>query len=448
METDTGGVSVKRFRKSKNRKMKSKEIELSEWRKFNEKIEQEAVTLTEWKETNSDSGKGMVKREKRVPKPAQPAERPRPAESRLNNSLKRDGAWETRKQYVLARKERMTAASREMEQYKKEYRVLAEYHNDITMLQELPADAKKRIQETATIVLRLQNDRKAFQDDSTRMDERKFQQMSQYTEDMPDVIKRLTSDEMYMTRLKTEIDHLEGEKGEQQYETKEAETNQGKMKKVSIICMFLLLGLFAAMIVMQLEFRLDVQVFLLLCGIAFAAVTLGVFIRFFNNLNRVKVAEHRLNKIISKQNKVKIKYVNAKNGVDFVYRKYQVHSASELLFQWEQFLVTKAAKENYQRSGDELIYYEDRLEQLLEQYRIQDPPIWMGQMECLADETKLKELKIEIESKIELARRQIEGCQKTKEKAKDEVSLLAIRHPEYADAIRELIEDGEEDIDD
>lgn len=430
---------MKHFRKTKPKKMKSVEIELSEWVKFNEKKENEEIRVQ--KKKREASG-GMKKRERL--KAVRDEKLEKKADELLEPELKRDSAWETKKEYALGRREKIQNAKEEMEQLKKEYRVLAEYHNDINLLKELPDKATSKIKETANIIVRLQNDRKAFQGDMTRLDDGIYMQMSQYTEDMPDVIKKLTSEELYVSRLKSEIDRMEGEKGEQQYESKSVEENQDKMKKLSIICMFSLLALFSLLVVLQLQFEADTQIFTLLCGIAFAAVTLAVFIRYFNNVNRAKTAEHQLNKIIRKQNKVKIKYVNAKNGVDYVYRKYNVHSASELLFQWEQFILTKNARENYQRSGNELTYYSQRLQRHLEEYRVQDSGIWLSQVEYLANPQEMDKLKTELENKIEEAKRKIENCQKVIQKAKDDLSLLAIRNPEYAEAIRELTEDVKE----
>ncbi len=433
---------MKHFRKSKPKKMKSVEIELSQWVKFNEKQENEEIRVQKKKESS-----GVMKKRERL-KAARDQRLEKTADSMLDESLKSDSAWETKKEYALGRREKILTTNEEMEQLKKEYRVLAEYHNDINLLKELPDKGAARIKETSTIIVRLQNDRKAFQGDMTKLDDGKYMQMSQYTEDMPDVIKKLTAEEMYVSRLKSEIDRMEGEKGEQHYESKTVEENQDKMKKLSIVCMFSLLILFSLLLVLQLEFEADTQIFTLLCGIAFAMMTLGVFIRYFNNLNRAKTAEHQLNKIIRKQNKVKIKYVNAKNGVDYVYRKYNVHSASELLFQWEQFILTKNARENYQRSGNELTYYGQRLQRLLEEYRIQDSGIWLSQVEYLANPEEMDKLKSELEGKIEEAKKKIENCRKVIQKAKDDISLLAIRNPDYADAIRELTEDVKEGAED
>lgn len=422
---------MRRFRKTKPRKMKSVEIELSKWVKYNEKTEQDEIPVR--KETSAAMQRRQKAKERR-----QNDDSVQQAEQLLDESLKHDSAWETKKDYVLKRKERIYEASEEMGRIKREYRVLAEYHNDINRLQELPKDAAAKVKDTANVILRLQNDRQSFREDKALLDDAKYIQFSQYTQEMPDVIKKLTADELYLSKQKSEIDRLEGEKGEQQYERQDVEKSQDKMKKVSIFCMFFLLVLFSVLVVLQLQFEADTQVAALLCGIAFIAVTLMVFIRYFNNVSRAKKAGQSLNHIINRQNAAKLKYVNAKNGVDYVYRKYGVHSASELLFQWEQFIMTKNAKENFQRAGNELQYYEERLVRQLEQYRMQDASIWLGQIEYLVDEKQMSQLKKELEEKIEQSKLKIENCRKVMIKLKDEISLLAIKNPAYAEAIREL----------
>ncbi len=424
---------MKRFRKAKPRKMKSVEIELSKWVKYNEKTEQDEIPVQNRKEASA-----AVQRRQRAKERRQNDNSVSQAEQLLNESLKNDSAWETKKDYVLKRKERIYEAAEEMERIKREYRVLAEYHNDINRLQELPKEAAAKVKDTANVILRLQKDRQSFREDKALLDDAKYIQLSQYTQEMPDVIKKLTADELYLSRQKSEIDRLEGEKGEQEFEKKDVARSQDKMKKISIFCMFFLLVLFSVLVVLQLQFEADTQVAALLCGIAFAAVTLMVFIRYFNNVSRAKKAGKSLNYIINRQNAAKLKYVNAKNGIDYVYRKYGVHSASELLFQWEQFIMTKNAKENFQRAGNELQYYEERLVRQLEQYRMQDSSIWLGQIEYLVDEKQMEQLKKELEEKIEQSRLKIENCRKVMLKLKNEISLLAIKNPDYAEAIKEL----------
>lgn len=478
---------MKRFRKTKPRRMKSVEIELSQWVKFNEKSEEEKIPVSNQiyreepveksvKKDREEPAKKSVKKDREEPveksvkkDKEQPSagvkkrvrtakkgtssrkikkrelEEERFAEEFAVETNRRSTAWEAKKDYALSRAERIKSAAEEMELLKQEYRILAEYHNDINLLKDLPEDGMKRIRDNANVIIRLQNDRKAYQDDMTRLDDGKYEQMSMYTEDMPDVIRKLTSDELYVAKLKSEIDRLEGEKGEQQYESKDVVENQGKMKSLTIFFICALLALFGGLLVLQLEFEKDTQVFALISAIVFVIMAIAVFVRHFNNVNRAKRAEHQLNKIIKQQNKIKIQYVNAKNGVDYVYKKYKIHSASELLFQWEQFMVTKNSRENYKRSGNELQYYITRLQKTLEEYRIQDAGIWMNQVEFLADGNKMKQLQIELEGKIEQAKIKIENCRKVMNKAKDDISLLAIRNPEHADAIKELIDTLEDD---
>ena len=464
-----GGTLMNHYRKKRNRKMKSVEIELSEWVKFNEKNSQEAAnikqqqkpaeeleflqpqkeeTLTEppQKHSNEEAAPKVIQKRKTSQKQAaqkQPKPKPKPQRSQAQQNYdraakQRDSVWETKKEYALVRKEKILEVADQLEQLKKEYKVLAEYHNEINLLEDLPDNGTAKLRETAGMIQKLQEDRKAFHEDLTRLDEGIYLRMNKYTEDMPNVIRKLTEDELYVSKLKAEIDRLEGEKSEQQFEGRAVEKSQGNMKTLSIVCIFTLFFLFSLLIVLQLQFGANMQVATLVCGILFAAVTLGVFIQYFNNVNLAKRTEYQLNKIIKEQNNHKLKYVNAKNGVDYVYQKYNVHSASELLFQWEQFMAMKNARENLQHAENEITYYTDRLQKQLEQYPIQEPEMWLGQIDCLADEEQMNVLKTELKGKIQQSRKKIEGCRKLIQKTRDEISLLAIRNPEYAERIKEI----------
>lgn len=66
----------------------------------------------------------------------------------------------------------------------------------------------------------------------------------------------------------------------------------------------------------------------------FAAVGAGAFIliRYQDSTREIRQADVNRNQAITLENRVKIRYVNTKNAVDFICEKYHVRNAKELEF--------------------------------------------------------------------------------------------------------------------
>ena len=125
-----------------------------------------------------------------------------------------------------------------------------------------------------------------------------------------------------------------------------------------------------------------------------AAVSVcGIYIKIQNYLSEIAVAERNQNRAIVLQNKVKIKYVNIANAVDYACEKYHVRSAADLNQQWEYYLEAVKEREKYQRTNEDLEYYNTRLIRALSQYKFYDAQVWISQAVALVDPKEMVEVK-------------------------------------------------------
>lgn len=345
---------------------------------------------------------------------------------------------EERTDYVLKQKEQMVKAMEDMDVLKQRYHSVTDCLTDMQLIEGLPEDTAREIKQTANVILHLKKERKNFQEDKTKLNDSAYLRMEKNQETMPMTIRKLSDDEVYVSKIKTEIDRLEGEKATFQYERSQVKESHKKNFRIAIAALSVFVILFFLLIALQLLFDTDTQMGVVITGICAVIVTTEVLAKYYNNTYIAQKTEHGLNKVIDKQNKRKAKYINAVKGIEFIYAKYKVHSASELLFQWEQFLVTKSARENYKRAGTEIQYNEERLLRLLKEYQVKDAEIWLEQTEYLADEKEMEFAKAELIRKREDVREEIERKKKDLQRIKDDISLLAIKYPEYAEEITNL----------
>lgn len=113
-----------------------------------------------------------------------------------------------------------------------------------------------------------------------------------------------------------------------------------------------------------------------------------VFIVFMFVLNRnavytMKLSEKKLNRAIMLQNKVKIKYINTVNTIEYQYAKYGVKNSYDFANAYEMYLDDKKERERYARTTGMLGRATDQLTVILAGIGMHDAEIWQNQLEAL-----------------------------------------------------------------
>ena len=106
--------------------------------------------------------------------------------------------------------EQIMAAARNLEETKREYKIVTDYLTDIQTLENLPEDEWKKILETAQNIQNLNEARDAYLNKSKTISDAQFAQMEQLEDEMPEIIKRLQNNEAYQTTVKRDMQYLEG----------------------------------------------------------------------------------------------------------------------------------------------------------------------------------------------------------------------------------------------
>lgn len=296
-------------------------------------------------------------------------------------------------QYVVERLEQIIEVTKEIEDEKSEYRMVTAYLNDIQMLEDMPKDERKQITEVAVNVVQLNAARTEFLNSAKKLSDAQFSQLEKSEEEIPGAIKRLTANEMYRDTLKKDMRYLEREKSEWALQREYLGHQQKNLKYL----LYILVGLAAtfAVVLGIMQIVLGKDFYYVWMGLVFVtAVSVGgIFIKIQNDLSDIAVAERNQNRAIVLQNKVKIKYVNIANAVDYACEKYHVRSASELNQQWEYYLEAVKEREKYQRTNEDFEYFKGRLVRVLSNYKFYDAQVWVTQALALVDPKEMVEVK-------------------------------------------------------
>lgn len=328
-------------------------------------------------------------------------------------------------QYVVERLEQMIEITREIEEEKAEYRVVTSYLNDIQLLEELPEEERRTVEEVAVNVIQLNRARTEFLNSAKKLSDAQFTQLQQEEKEIPTAIKRLTSNEVYLDTLKKDLKYLEREKSEWVLRKEFLGHQQKGLKNLLYIVVGIASTVAVTLGILQFGFQVDCYYAWLALIFVTAVAICGIYLKIQNDHTEIEVAQRNINRAIVLQNKVKIKYVNIANAVDYACEKYHVRSAAELNRFWEYYMEAVKEKEKYQRTNEDLEYFNGRLVRLLSKYQLYDAQVWVAQAIALVDPKEMVEVKHGLVNRRQKLRTRMEyNLEVVKDQKKEAEKLL------------------------
>lgn len=341
--------------------------------------------------------------------------------------------------YILTQCEGVMEYTKELEECRGEYNIVTGYLEDINTIENLPEEEFKQLKEAAASVARLNGVRDDYRRAEKKLPDSKFMQMQQFEDEMPDEIKRFKANESYQATVKRDMQYIEGEKQELTLRHQELIDDQNNTQKILQI----LLGIsglsFVLMFILHTSFNIDCQNMLMLVVFLVALATFGIFMKRQFNETELRRTEVNMNHAINLENKLKIKYVNVTNAVDYTCEKYHVKNSYELNYQWEQYMDMVKEKQKYMKTSEELEYYNNKLVKLLRPYRLYDDKIWISQVEGLIDEREMVEIKHDLFSRRKKLRDRLDYNMSLIKKAHREVDYLAANMKKCSPNILEIV---------
>lgn len=312
-------------------------------------------------------------------------------------------------QYVVERLEQMIELTQEIEEEKSEYRMVTSYLGDIQMMEEMPGEERAKIAEVAQNVVQLNAARTEFLNSAKKLSDAQFALLESEEQNVPDAIKRLEGNEQYRDVVERDMKYLEREKSEWVLH-KEYLTEQ-RVRLRNLLYIWVGLSVTAAVVMGILQLMTEIDMYYGWIALVFgAAIAIALtYWKIQDDGAEIAVAERSRNRAVVLLNKVKIKYVNIANAVDYAYERYHVTSAKELNQQWEYYLEAVKEREKYQRTNEDLDYFNGRLVRLLRQYQFYDAQVWVKQALALVDPKEMVEVKHGLITRRQKLRARIEA---------------------------------------
>ena len=294
---------------------------------------------------------------------------------------------------ILDRCEKVMQNAREIDDGKKEYYIVTSYLNDIELIENLAPDQAEEIQKAADYVAKLNQSRDQFLNTSKRISDAQFQMMQRQEEQIPDAIKNLRTNEEYQATVKRDMQYLEGEKQEWEIQQKESRRLRKRLRRASFMLLFAAATAAVLLLVLSIGFDYDLQyAWIGVITVAFLASAYIVF-RLESSRRDIQQAEVNINYAILLLNKVKIKYVNITNAVDYGRDRFHVRDSREFEYQWEMYQNAMREQEKYRKTNEDLNYYYDKLVKLLKKCELYDSRVWLEQPQALVEQKEMVEIK-------------------------------------------------------
>ena len=349
-----------------------------------------------------------------------------------------------RTDYVKDCLERMADATKELENLSYEYDMVTSYLKDMEEIEALPEEESSQLKECAMRVAELQDSKADFMERARKITDEQYYHMERIADEVEEGYEKLSEAEEYQGRIKQDLGRLDGEKHAYLYRKSEVMNLIADTRGMAIICVAAL-GL-CVVLLLLLQFFLDMDTragYLLTAGAAATAITV-IYIKHLDARQELRRVENGINKIILLQNKVKIRYVNNTNLLEYLQLKYGVSSAQELIDMWENYKAERKERENMRKAERDLDQNERELLQMLKCYQIKDPAIWLHQTEAILDRKEMVEIRHNLIVRRQSLRRRMDyNKEVVAGGSQQEIKALVEKYPQYAKEVMKYVEEYE-----
>lgn len=341
---------------------------------------------------------------------------------------------EQRREYVQDCKEQIREAAEELENLNFEYGKVTSYLKDMEEIEALPEEERAELNASAEKIQELENRRGAYLEKKNRMSDEKYHQMERMEDEAEEGLRKLSETEEYQNLIRKDMSRLDGEKHAYLYRKDELKGMIADARGMAVICSVALIVCFVVLFTLKYALRMDTQIgFLMTTGLA-ALVIMLLFVKYTESVKELKRVEKGINRIIMLHNRVKIRYVNNTNLLDYLYMKYKVSSAKEFQSLWEKYKVEKEERKRYREAELELDERQQELLNILKCYQVKDPAIWLHQTAALLDNKEMVEIRHGLIIRRQSLRRRMDyNREMIIERRKEEMKELAESYPQYAD---------------
>ena len=346
---------------------------------------------------------------------------------------------EERRKYVEDCMEQMAEAKKEIELLSGEYSLVTAYLADTEEIEALPTGEKENLSLAANRLKAIEQERQGYLNKKNKMPDSLYYRLKEREGELEDGIKKMKEAESFGAIVKQDMQRLSRERHAYAYRKEELYGMLANFRGMTIIFLGALVVCIVLLLILQVTLEIDATVGYFAAVLVGAVAITILCVKYMDARKELQRVERATNKLIQLQNKVKIKYVNNTNLLNYMYLKYQVKNAKSLEKGYAQYLEEKELRNQYAEAEAKREYYLKQLLEILSRFRVKYPQRFTARVEALLNRHELVEMRHELIVRRQALRKQMDYNNQVVDKARDEIMEVARLYPEYAEEIAEMV---------
>lgn len=347
---------------------------------------------------------------------------------------------EQRSRYITNCLEQIEEASREQNLLTGEYNLVTSYLTDIEEIEALPDEERGEVDMIARRLTALESEIEQYRGKKDRMRDAEYYKMRQQENEIAEGIEKLKKEEKYGVLVKQDMQRLDSERHAYAYRREELQNIQTNLRGMALIFLTAFVICMLMLAVLQFAFEMNTYVGYFLAVTAAALALTVLCVKYMDASNEANRVDNAINKLIQLQNKVKIRYVNNINLLEYLYMKYDTDSSAKLEKRWKIYLQEKEERKQYAEAEAKTEYYSKQLVEKLSNYRVIDPGRWIHQTRALLDKREMVEIRHELILRRQALRKQLDYNKNIADSARNEVMDVAKNYPAYTREILDMVD--------
>lgn len=344
-----------------------------------------------------------------------------------------------RKSYVEQNCQQIIETTKQLEEFSKEYQLVTSYLTDIQIIDSLPPEPRKAIEESARMIVTLTRERAEYQSASSKLTPKQRQIMETYEDSIPNEVKKINQLETYQNALNSDLSKLEGEKASLLYHKEKLLNRKKNMKQMGIAAVLLIVLLLGVLLYLIYGKEQSYEIPLLITVVLAVGCTVALGIEITNIRTGLVMTELKINKAVGLLNRVKIKYINNKCALDYVYEKFEINSSSQLTHYWEEYMKQVEEDKKYKKNTELLNYYSEKLVKDLKQYQVRDCEVWIHQAIALLDAKELVEIRHRLNVRRQKLRDRMDYNTNTRQESIKNIQDILQKKPDAREEIIQVL---------
>lgn len=352
---------------------------------------------------------------------------------------------EQRSRYVMSCIEQIACADKETEELTGEYALVTAYLSDMEEIEALPEREKQQLEQNARMVHALEQDREHYLSREERMPDSEYQILRKQEQTVEEGIEKLRNAEKYAGLVKQDLKKIDVERQAHAFRASELEGTCANYRGMTAIFMIAVVFCLLLLAILQFGFHMETAWGYFVAVISGAIAVTVTYVKYMDAQKELQKMRRAMSKLVQLQNKVKIRYVNNTNLMEYLRLKYHTETAKELEQKWVAYQQEREERNRFAEAESKIEHYQELLVSQLSRYHLRDPERWRNQTAAIIDKREMVEIRHDLILRRQALRKQLDYNKSAASKAHEELMALANDYPAYRREILEMVDKYQRD---